>query len=131
MHSLADGPAAGQATPPATAATEPTVALVFSGGLGLASYHAGAYQAFAETGLPLDWVAGSSGYRLPPPTWRPATRYFLTPPGRSSESTICLPVADSCRNSLRWTSPAACWRMAGSPSTRHSMPFSPKTCHKA
>jgi len=37
-----------------------TVALAFSGGLGLASYHAGVYQAFAETGLPLDRVAGSS-----------------------------------------------------------------------
>lgn len=35
-------------------------AMVFSGGLGLASYHAGAYQAFCEHGLPLDWVTGSS-----------------------------------------------------------------------
>ncbi|MDB5519514.1 MAG: hypothetical protein JWQ17_6272 [Tardiphaga sp.] len=40
--------------------TRSTVALVFSGGLGLASYHAGVHQAFAEAGLPLDWVAGSS-----------------------------------------------------------------------
>lgn len=35
-------------------------AMVFSGGLGLASYHAGAYQTFHERGLPLDWVTGSS-----------------------------------------------------------------------
>jgi NTE family protein len=35
-------------------------AMVFSGGLGLASYHAGAYQSFHEHGLPLDWVTGSS-----------------------------------------------------------------------
>jgi NTE family protein len=38
----------------------PMVAMVFAGGLGLAAYHAGAYQAFAEQGLPLHWVAGSS-----------------------------------------------------------------------
>jgi NTE family protein len=38
----------------------PVVAMVFAGGLGLAAYHAGAFQAFAERGLPLHWVAGSS-----------------------------------------------------------------------
>jgi NTE family protein len=37
-----------------------TVAMVFSGGLGLAAYHAGAYQAFATRNQPLHWVAGSS-----------------------------------------------------------------------
>jgi len=36
------------------------VAMVFAGGLGLAAYHAGAYQAFSERGQPLHWVAGSS-----------------------------------------------------------------------
>lgn len=36
------------------------VALVFSGGLGLASYHAGAYDAFAAQKQPLHWVTGSS-----------------------------------------------------------------------
>jgi NTE family protein len=35
-------------------------AMVFSGGLGLASYQAGAYQAFHERGLTLDWATGSS-----------------------------------------------------------------------
>lgn len=35
-------------------------AMVFSGGLGLASYHAGVYQTFPERGLPLHWVSGSS-----------------------------------------------------------------------
>jgi NTE family protein len=35
-------------------------AMVFSGGLGLASYHAGAYQSFHKHGLTLDWVTGSS-----------------------------------------------------------------------
>jgi NTE family protein len=34
--------------------------MVFAGGLGLAAYHAGAWQAFAERGLPLHWVSGSS-----------------------------------------------------------------------
>jgi NTE family protein len=34
--------------------------MVFAGGLGLAAYHAGVYQAFAERDLPLHWVAGSS-----------------------------------------------------------------------
>jgi len=38
----------------------PVVAMVFAGGLGLAAYHAGAFQAFSERGLPLHWVAGSS-----------------------------------------------------------------------
>jgi NTE family protein len=38
----------------------PKIALVFSGGLGLASYHAGAFHAFARSGLALDSVAGSS-----------------------------------------------------------------------
>ena len=37
-----------------------TVALVFAGGLGLAAYHAGVYQAFSQKCLPLHWVAGSS-----------------------------------------------------------------------
>jgi NTE family protein len=36
-----------------------TVAMVFSGGLGMAAYHAGVYQAFSEQELPLHWVAGS------------------------------------------------------------------------
>ncbi|MDB5505317.1 MAG: putative protein with patatin domain [Tardiphaga sp.] len=35
-------------------------AMVFSGGLGLASYHAGVYQKFHGRSLLLDWVAGSS-----------------------------------------------------------------------
>jgi NTE family protein len=35
-------------------------ALVFSGGLGLASYHAGAFEAFASQSLPIHWVSGSS-----------------------------------------------------------------------
>ncbi|WP_314950107.1 patatin-like phospholipase family protein [Bradyrhizobium cosmicum] len=35
-------------------------ALVFSGGLGLGAYHAGAFEAFASAGRPVDWVAGSS-----------------------------------------------------------------------
>src|SRR3954454_15423485 len=37
-----------------------TVAMVFAGGLGLAAYHAGAYQAFSKRSIPLHWVAGSS-----------------------------------------------------------------------
>src|SRR4051794_15929645 len=37
-----------------------TVAMVFSGGLGLAAYHGGVYQAFSERGLPLHWLAGAS-----------------------------------------------------------------------
>src|SRR5215208_5915402 len=41
-----------------------TVAMVFSGGLGLAAYHAGIYQAFSERALPLHWVAGSSAGAL-------------------------------------------------------------------
>jgi len=41
--------------------TDPrNVAMVFSGGLGLAAYHAGGFQAFSERGMPLHWVAGSS-----------------------------------------------------------------------
>jgi NTE family protein len=36
------------------------VAMVFSGGLGLAAYHAGAYEAFSRRSMPLHWVAGSS-----------------------------------------------------------------------
>src|SRR3954447_13126588 len=35
-----------------------TVAMVFGGGLGLAAYHAGTYQAYAERLGPLHWVAG-------------------------------------------------------------------------
>src|SRR3569832_710950 len=57
MPSRGDQPAEDRAAAPGS---RPTVALVFSGGLGLASYHAGAYHAFADTGLQLDWVAGSS-----------------------------------------------------------------------
>src|SRR3954454_123535 len=38
----------------------PVVAMVFAGGLGLAAYHAGAWQAFSEIRMPLHWVAGSS-----------------------------------------------------------------------
>jgi len=34
--------------------------MVFSGGLGLAAYHAGVYQSFSRRSLPLHWVAGSS-----------------------------------------------------------------------
>jgi NTE family protein len=34
--------------------------MAFAGGLGLAAYHAGAFQAFSERGMPLHWVAGSS-----------------------------------------------------------------------
>src|SRR4051794_5501766 len=37
-----------------------TVAIVFAGGLGLAAYHGGAYQAFAQRNASLHWVAGSS-----------------------------------------------------------------------
>jgi len=37
-----------------------TVAMVFAGGLGLAAYHAGVYQAFSQKCLPLHWVVGSS-----------------------------------------------------------------------
>lgn len=46
---------------PAEAAGSPrTTGLVFGGGLSLAAYHAGAYEAFAECGLPLHCAAGSS-----------------------------------------------------------------------
>jgi NTE family protein len=41
-----------------------TVAMVFAGGLGLAAYHAGVYQAFSERALPLHWVGGSSAAAL-------------------------------------------------------------------
>jgi NTE family protein len=41
-----------------------TVAMVFAGGLGLAAYHAGVYQAFSQRSLPLHWVAGSSAGAL-------------------------------------------------------------------
>jgi predicted acylesterase/phospholipase RssA len=37
-----------------------TVAMVFAGGLGLAAYHAGPYQAFSNRRRPLHWAAGSS-----------------------------------------------------------------------
>jgi NTE family protein len=37
-----------------------TVAMVFAGGLGLAAYHAGAYQSYAKRSSLLHWVAGSS-----------------------------------------------------------------------
>ncbi|WP_407175420.1 patatin-like phospholipase family protein [Bradyrhizobium sp. STM 3562] len=36
------------------------IAITFSGGLGLASYHAGVYEAFTRQSLPLHWVTGSS-----------------------------------------------------------------------
>lgn len=38
----------------------PTVTMVFAGGLGLAAYHAGVFEAFSRRGVPLQWVAGSS-----------------------------------------------------------------------
>lgn len=38
----------------------PLAALAFAGGLSLAAYHGGAYQAFTQQGLPLHRVAGSS-----------------------------------------------------------------------
>jgi NTE family protein len=34
--------------------------MVFSGGLGLAAYHAGAYEAFSRQSIPLYWITGSS-----------------------------------------------------------------------
>src|ERR1700712_899937 len=37
-----------------------TVAMTFAGGLGLAAYHAGVYEAFARRTTPLHWVTGSS-----------------------------------------------------------------------
>src|SRR3954471_14257941 len=37
-----------------------TVAMVFGGGLGLAAYHAGVYQSYAQRSTLLHWVAGSS-----------------------------------------------------------------------
>jgi NTE family protein len=36
------------------------IAMVFAGGLGLAAYHGGVYEAFARRSLPLHWVGGSS-----------------------------------------------------------------------
>jgi predicted acylesterase/phospholipase RssA len=39
---------------------QPQMAIVFSGGLGLGAYHAGAFEAFTSGGGPLDWVTGSS-----------------------------------------------------------------------
>jgi NTE family protein len=44
--------------------TQTTVAMVFAGGLGLAAYHAGAYQAYARRSTLLHWVAGSSAGAL-------------------------------------------------------------------
>jgi NTE family protein len=41
-------------------ASPDTVAMVFGGGLGLAAYHAGAYEAFSRRTSRLNWVAGSS-----------------------------------------------------------------------
>jgi NTE family protein len=40
--------------------TRPITAAVFSGGLGLASYHGGVVEAFQEARRDFDWVAGSS-----------------------------------------------------------------------
>jgi NTE family protein len=37
-----------------------TVAMVFGGGLGLAAYHAGAYEAFCKRSIRSHWLAGSS-----------------------------------------------------------------------
>jgi NTE family protein len=37
-----------------------TVAMVFSGGLGLAAYHAGVFEEFTKRGGQLDWLTGSS-----------------------------------------------------------------------
>ncbi|HET7889004.1 MAG TPA: patatin-like phospholipase family protein [Bradyrhizobium sp.] len=37
-----------------------TVAIAFAGGLGLAAYHAGVFEAFCNRDLPLHWVSGSS-----------------------------------------------------------------------
>jgi NTE family protein len=42
------------------AAPPPTIAIAFSGGLGLAAYHAGMFEAFAARSFPLHWVSGSS-----------------------------------------------------------------------
>jgi NTE family protein len=42
------------------ASEQTTVAMVFGGGLGLAAYHAGVYQSFAQRSGSLHWVAGSS-----------------------------------------------------------------------
>jgi NTE family protein len=44
--------------------TRTTVAMVFGGGLGLAAYHAGAYQSYAQRSTLLHWVAGSSAGAL-------------------------------------------------------------------
>jgi NTE family protein len=44
--------------------TKTTVAIVFSGGLGLGAYHAGAYQSYAKRSAALHWVAGSSAGAL-------------------------------------------------------------------
>src|SRR4051794_32765808 len=41
-------------------AASQVIAIAFSGGLGLAAYHAGVYQAFAARGCPLHWLTGSS-----------------------------------------------------------------------
>lgn len=49
-----------KATSDITVQQDCTVAMVFSGGLGLAAYHAGVYQALARSGSPLHWLAGSS-----------------------------------------------------------------------
>jgi NTE family protein len=35
-------------------------AFVFSGGLGLGAYHAGAFEGFVSRSIPIDWVTGSS-----------------------------------------------------------------------
>jgi NTE family protein len=40
--------------------SQTTVAIAFAGGLGLAAYHAGVYEAFARQSKALDWVTGSS-----------------------------------------------------------------------
>ena len=44
--------------------TKTTVAMVFSGGLGLGAYHAGVYQSYAKRAAALHWVAGSSAGAL-------------------------------------------------------------------
>jgi NTE family protein len=37
-----------------------TVAMAFGGGLGLAAYHAGAYEALCKRSVRVHWLAGSS-----------------------------------------------------------------------
>jgi predicted acylesterase/phospholipase RssA len=50
-------------------------AMVFSGGLGLAAYHAGVYEVFAKRGQTLHLVIGSPAAPKPPEILE-----FLSPP---------------------------------------------------